>query len=211
MRILFIKQSGDCSPIAVLIDHICSFSGKNEKLLSRQNRIPKLLGQERKTCSCGATRLDDLCKSTARSRQTPRLREIRSVILSCVHAIRRFCSRRSCISGAHTLVLPFRTLCSRDFWIPPSLSAYRVRAPYPQSPGSPTISDCPQTSIRSGTVAAAIPPSATLCVPCTGSTYSSSAVCSADSIARRFRFVKRKFCKIILKLQNYRIRRQYID
>ena len=137
MRILFIKQSGDCSPIAVLIDHICSFSGKNEKLLSRQNRIPKLLGQERKTCSCGATRLDDLCKSTARSRQTPRLREIRSVILSCVHAIRRFCSRRSCISGAHTLVLPFRTLCSRDFWIPPSLSAYRVRAPYPQSPAVP--------------------------------------------------------------------------
>lgn len=115
MRILFIKQSGDCSPIAVLIDHICSFSGRNEKLLSRQNRIPKLLGQERKTCSCDATRLDDLCKSTARSRQTPRLREIRSVILSCVHAIRRFCLRRSCISGAHTLVLPFRTLCSRDF------------------------------------------------------------------------------------------------
>ena len=30
-----------------------------------------------------------------------------TAILSCVQPIRRFCSRRSCISGAHTLTEPF--------------------------------------------------------------------------------------------------------
>lgn len=73
-------------------------------------------------------------------------------------SIRRFCSRRSCISGAHTLS---------------GIHSCRISLPrcVPYN-----ISGCPQTPIRSGTVAAAIPPSATLCVPCTRSTHSSSAV-----------------------------------
>ena len=120
--IFYCLSYGECSPVAVFTNHICSFSGKRKTPVPAKIEIRNCWDRSKKSGSCGATRLDDRAMYT-----------LPSSLRTC---IRRFCLRRSCISGAHTLFSHiysngyesvFIIIDDEHFWLPSDVHSIRYR------------------------------------------------------------------------------------
>ena len=144
--IFYCLSCGECSPVAVFANHVCSFSGK------RKTPVPAKSKSE--IAGTGARNLVPVVPPGLMIEQCMLCHPL------CVLAYAAFVYGEA--------VSPARILCSPT-------STHTDTNPF-LSYMMPNISGCPQTSIRSGTDAAALPPSATLCVPYTRPTHSSSAV-----------------------------------